>query len=240
MNKPLRLASVIASLTAGGIGPVCRYAADGWPGSKAGKSPCLALHDAPAETVDPASGLRIVCLGLDGNCARLFLEWLAAHPQDMLITSDVCRIEPAFPFLPPATRHVIQIHDSGRRYRDVAVRHAAWVDGVTCVGQHIEAPLRRSLDAVGFQGLLRTVHNGADFPPLKSRLPYDGPLRLLFIGRVEALKGVFDFVPLLQRLKRLGVPVTLNLVGGENEALRRQFERKRIGANGCLDRPSVS
>ncbi len=227
--RDFRVTSVIASLTAGGIGPVCRYAANGMARLKGWRVTLLSLHDTPAETVDPVSGLRTVCLGLDGNCARLFMGWLAAHPQDLLITSDVCRIEPAFAFLPPATRHVIQIHDSGRRYRDVAVRHAAWVDGVTCVGQHIEAPLRRSLDAVGFRGLLRTVHNGADFPPLKSRPSYDGPLRLLFIGRVEALKGVFDFVPLLQRLKRLGVPATLNLVGGENEALRRQFERKRLG-----------
>jgi glycosyltransferase involved in cell wall biosynthesis len=48
------------------------------------------------------------------------------------------------------------------------------------------------------------------------------------MGRVEALKGVFDFVPLLQRLKRLGVPATLNIVGGENETLRRQFQREGL------------
>ena len=227
-NKPLRLTSVIASLTAGGIGPVCRYAAEGMARLDGWQVTLLSLHDPPANSVDVASGLRIVCLGLDGNCARLFLDWLSAHPQDLLITSGVSRIEPAYRYLPPAMRHVIQIHDSGRRYRDVAVRYAAWVDGVTCVGQHIEAPLRRTLAAVGFRGLLRTVHNGADFPPLKSHQPYDGPLRLLFMGRVEALKGVFDFVPLLQCLKRLDVPVTLNLVGGENEELRRRFEHKGL------------
>jgi glycosyltransferase involved in cell wall biosynthesis len=48
------------------------------------------------------------------------------------------------------------------------------------------------------------------------------------MGRVEALKGVFDFVPLLQRLRKLGVPVTLNLVGGDNETLRHQFQRKGL------------
>ena len=226
--KSIRVASVIASLTAGGIGPVCRYAAEGMAKLTDWQVTLLALHDPVSDEIGPATRVRTVGLGLDGNCARLFLQWLAANPQDLLITSDVCRIQPAFRFLPPATRHVIQIHDSGRRYRDVAVRHATWVDGVTCVGQHIETPLRHSLDAVGFRGLLRTVHNGASFPTPIQRQPYDGPLRLLFMGRVDALKGVFDFVPLLQRLKKLGVPATLNLVGGENETLRRQFQRKGL------------
>jgi glycosyltransferase involved in cell wall biosynthesis len=228
IRKPLRVVSVIASLTAGGIGPVCRYAAEGMAKLTDWQVTLLSLHDPVGEFTDEASGLRVVCLGLDGNCARLFLQWLAANPQDLIITSDVSRIEPAFRFLPPVTRHVVQIHDSGRRYRDVAVRHAAWIDGVTCVGRHIEAPLRKSLDEVGFKGILRTVHNGANFPPLPNRRPHSGPLRLLFMGRVEALKGVFDFVPLLQKLKRFGVPFTLNIVGGENEALRRQFQRKGL------------
>ena len=207
---------------------MCRYAAQevsrlaGWAVT------LLSLHDPAGEFADEASGLRIVCLGLDGNCGRQFLQWLAANPQDLIITSDVSRVEPAFRFLPTATRHVVQIHDSVRRYRDVAVRHASWIDGVTCVAQHIEAPLRRSLDKVGSHGLLRTVHNGAHFPPLPYRRAYCGPLRLLFMGRVEALKGVFDFVPLLQRLRKLGVPVKLNLVGGENQILRIQFQRKGL------------
>jgi glycosyltransferase involved in cell wall biosynthesis len=225
-SKLIRVTSVIASLTAGGIGPVCRYAAEGMARLTGWQVTLLSLHDPAGGFTDEASGLRVVCLGLDGNCARLFLNWLSANPQDLIITSDVSRIEPAYRFIPPTTCHVVQIHDSGRRYRDVAVRHAAWIDGVTCVGRHIEAPLRRSLDEVGFHGLLRTVHNGANFPPLPNQIPHNGPLRLLFMGRVEALKGVFDFVPLLQRLRKLGVPVTLNLVGGENVALRRQLQRK--------------
>jgi glycosyltransferase involved in cell wall biosynthesis len=226
--KPIRVASVTASLTAGGIGPVCRYAAEGMTKQTGWRVTLLSLHDPVADFTEEASGLRIVCLGLGENCARLFLQWLTANPQDLIITSDVSRIESAYPFLPPTTCHVVQIHDSGRRYRAVAVRHVPWIDGVTCVGKHIEAPLERSLDDVGFKGILRTVHNGANFPPLKERPPYAGPLRLLFVGRVEAFKGVFDFVPLLQHLKRLGVPVMLNLVGGENETLRRQLQRKGL------------
>lgn len=242
ISRPFRIASVIASLTAGGIGPVCRYAAEGMAKLTDWQVTLLSLHDPVGEVVDEASGLRIVSLGLDGNCARLFLQWLTANPQDMMITSDVSRIEPAYRFIPPTTRHVMQIHDSGWRYRQVVVRHAACVDGVTCVGQHIKSQLQRELNAVGFQGLLRTVHNGANFPPLPSvsnasavscpspvvRPPSSAPLRLLFMGRVEPLKGVLDFVPLLNRLKKLCVPVNLNIVGGENEALRHQFQRKGL------------
>lgn len=226
-KKPV-ITSVIASLGAGGIGPVCRYAAQGVAKQTGWDVTLLSLHDPPSVSVDKVSGLRTVCLGLRGNCARLFLDWLRENPQDLIITSDVCYIEPAFRFVPSTTRHVVQIHDSGRRYRAVAVRNAAWIDGVTCVGEHIEAPLRRELEAVGYQGLLRTVHNGASFPPQQYRAVIDAPIRLLFMGRVEAFKGVFDFVPLLQHLKRSNVPAILNIVGGDNESLRHQFEAKGV------------
>lgn len=230
-SKPsrLRIASVIPSFTAGGVGTVCRYAAEGMSRSTFWEVTLLSLHDPKAESVDPSSGLRLVSLGLDNDCPRSFLEWLAVNPQDLLITSDVSLIEAAFPYLPAATLHIVQIHDSGRRYREVALRNQAWIDGVTCVGLHIEEPLRTSLDKTFYRGLLRTVHNGAYFPPLKPRLLSSGPMRLLFMGRVEALKGVFDFVPILCELKKRGVPVTLNLVGGENGALRRELQRKGIG-----------
>ena len=220
--------SVIASLRAGGIGPVCRYAAEGIARMTAWKVTLLSLHDPKSDFIDERSGLRVTSLGLDGNCPRLFLEWLRATPQDLIITSDVSRIEPAYRFLPQTTRHVIQIHDSARRYRVVAVGHAACVDGVTCIAQHIEERLRRSLAEVGFHGLLRVVHNGASYPPAPQRTVNLGPLRLLFMGGVTAFKGVFDFVPLLQQLNRWKVPATLNIVGGENAALRRQLERKGL------------
>lgn len=225
----LRIASVIPSFAGGGVATVCRYAAEGMATLTPWDVTLLNLHDPKGEVVDPITRLRIVCLGLDGNCARSFLEWLAANPQDLIITSDVSRIEAAFPYLPATTKHIVQVHDSLRRYREVATRNQAWIDGVTCVGHHIETPLRASLEKARYAGLLHAIHNGANFPPLKPRLPQNGPLRLLFIGRVEAFKGVFDFVPILCELKKRGVPVTLNLVGGENEVLRREFQRKGVG-----------
>ena len=230
VSPELRIASVIASFTAGGIGPVCRYAAEGMAMLTNWHVTLVSLHDPKAESVDERTDVRVVSLGLDGNCSRRFLDWLALNPQDILITSDVSRIEPAYRFLPPSTVHVMQIHDSARRYRDVAVRHAAWVDGVTCVGRHIEGRLREALTKAGFRGLVRTIHNGARFPPVPLRQVNHGPLRLLYVGAVSALKGVFDFTPLLQKLKQADVPAVLNIVGGDNSALRREFERRGVAS----------
>jgi glycosyltransferase involved in cell wall biosynthesis len=188
----------------------------------------LCLHDPVGEVCDEATGLRIVSLGLDGNCARQFLQWLAANPQDIVITSDVSHIEVGFPFIPKETLHVIQMHDSLRRYRDVAVRNHAWVDGVVCVARHIEAPLRANLKQTGFHGLLATVHNGAAFPPPPVRTISSGPLRLIFVGRMDPFKGIFDLVPILQRLDKMKVPVRLTIVGGRHELLARRFRRKKL------------
>jgi glycosyltransferase involved in cell wall biosynthesis len=219
---------VISEMTAGGIGPVCRYAAEGVAQITDWRVTLLSLHDPCGGFSDESRGARFVSLGLDGNCARLFLQWLAANPQDLIITSDVPRIEPAFRFLPPATRHVAQIHDSARRYRDVAVRHASRLDGVTCVGRHIEAPLRRSLQNAGFHGLLDSVHNGAAFPAALARPPHTGPIRLVFIGRMDPFKGIFDLAPILARLDKLRVPAHLTIVGGKHDLLMRSFSKNGI------------
>ncbi|POZ52103.1 glycosyltransferase family 4 protein [Methylovulum psychrotolerans] len=223
MVDRFKLVSVIPSFSAGGIGTVCRYAAESIACLSDWEVTLLSLHDPSGSEIDAASGLRLEALGLQENCAGLFLDWLSAKPQDMVITSDVSYIEPAFPYFPATTKHIVQLHDSSRQYREVAIRNRAWIDGVICVGQHMEEPLRTGLDSASYLGLLRTIHNGANFPPLKARRLYDGPIRLLFMGRVDALKGVFDFIPILRQLKKRKIPVVLSIVGGENNALRQRL-----------------
>jgi len=150
MQDPVRVTSVIASLTAGGIGSVCRYAAEGMARLTDWDVTLLSLHDPPGESIDEVSGLRIVRLGLEGNCAHSFLQWLEAHPQDLFITSNVSRIEPSYRYIPAGFCHVMQIHDSGRRYQSVPARYAEYIDGVICVGRHIEGPLQRRLASKNF------------------------------------------------------------------------------------------
>jgi glycosyltransferase involved in cell wall biosynthesis len=226
--KAFRVASVIARLAAGGIGPVCRYAAEGIAKLTDWRVTLLSLHDPVGEFTDEASGLRISCLGIDKDCAGPFLKWLAANPQDAVVTSDVSHIEASFPFFPKETLHVIQVHDSLRRYRDAAVRNHRWVDGMCCVARHIEEPLRDSLQHHGFRGLAGTVHNGAAFPAPPIRISYSGPLRLLYMGRMDPFKGILDLAPILQRLDKMDVPVRLMMVGGRHELLEQRFKRRKI------------
>ena len=225
--KPLRVTSIIPSRTAGGIGPVCFFGADALARLTDWEVTLLSLHDPPTEETS-GSGLRLVSLGLEREIPSRFLHWLRANPQDLVISSGVSHIEPAFPYLPEATRHLVQIHDCLRRYHQVAINNATKIDGVVCVAHHIESLLRQPLASTGFTGLLRTIHNGARFPPLESRNRHDGPLRLLFLGRTDAFKGVFDLPPLLKELRRIGVPATLSIVGPIDAYLMAQFAKAGV------------
>jgi glycosyltransferase involved in cell wall biosynthesis len=159
-----------------------------------------------------------------------FLSWLAANPQDVLFTNDVSTIEVCFPYLPNGLLHVIQLHDSAARYLSVAVRHASWVDGVVTVSHHIEDLIASRLASTGFGGIVASVHNAAKYPPRPVRTIRRGPLRLLFMGRLDPLvKGVFDLVPILLCLSRLGVPFALQIVGGRHAGLRERFVRAGLG-----------
>lgn len=224
-----RVAWVISSLGAGGIGPACRYAAEGTARLPGYQATVVSLHEERTAYTDEATVVDYVGLGLAEDAPQGFLRWLEANPQDIIITNDVSRIEAGFPFFPPGVSHVVQIHDSGAPYQDVAVRYSPFIDGVVCVAHHIEAQLRRKLAGAGFHGLLSTVHNGASFPPAPCRGQPSGPLRLLFMGRLDPLiKGVFDLVPILHGTVKAGVPARLVIAGGHNDTLAARFKRKKL------------
>jgi glycosyltransferase involved in cell wall biosynthesis len=105
------------------------------------------------------------------------------------------------------------------------------LDGVTCVGRYFEPTLRRELAATGAQPMLRAIHNGAAFPPPLPRSEDPNRLRLLFVGQLDPQKGVFDMPSLLARLRRIGVPAHLTVVGGTNELLRRNFDREGVASH---------
>lgn len=186
--------------------------------------------DRPEDFNDDSGSFRACGLNLREDCARGLLRWLKANPQDVLITSGVSELEPAFPYLPPRLRHIVQVHDSGKRYRGVATQYAAYLDGVVCVARHIEEQLAAELEPAGFRGILGTVHNGADFPaaPLRAQPSANAPLQLLFMGRLDPIKGVADFVPILKGLKRRGVPAILNIVGAVDSHLQGTVNRARV------------
>ena len=113
---------------------------------------------------------------------------------------------------------------------DVAVRNHRYVDGVACVAGHVEESLRPRLKKAGFSGLLESVHNGAKFPARPAHKVCRVPLRLLYMGSMDPFKGVFDLVPILQSVSRLGVPVELIIAGGHNDDLARRFKQKRLNS----------
>ncbi len=222
----LRVAWVISSLGAGGIGPVCRYGAQAVAKNVGCQCTLVSLHEQPDARIDRDSGLRFVSIGMPVDAPQQFLEWLRNNPQDVVITNDVSKIEPCFPFFPEGVIHIVQMHDSGRRYLNVAIRNQYVIDGVLCVARHIEFKFRARLENAGFQGLVGTVHNGAAFPapPLRSR--HEGPLRLLFTGNMDPLiKGIFDLPPILHRLNKMEAPVKLTIAGGRNGALESRFKK---------------
>lgn len=228
-NDTTRVAWVLPKMSAGGIGPVCRYAAEELARRSGWQCILVALHDPISDHFDTVSGVRFSGLGLDADCPLRFIQWLVENPQDIVITNDVSRIEAAFPYFPEQTAHVVQLHDSLHRYRAVAVRNAMWIDGVTCVARHIENRVRPALEASGFRGPVGTCHNGAAFPPSPERARHDGPMRLLFTGKMDSLiKGVIDLEPILCRLVKMNVPVRLTIVGGRHESLARRLARRKL------------
>lgn len=227
--QPLRVASVIGTTNAGGVGSVCRYAAIELARITNWDVTLVRLHDSDCTAPRDPSGFQSVCLGYTGSCSLGFLEWLKDNPQDVIITSDVSTIESSFPFFAGEICHIIQIHDSLKRYREVAVRNSRWVNGVTCVGKHIEDRLFHQLKETGFCGLLGTVHNGANFPPyIRKARSRDQPMRLLFMGRLDPIKGVFYIVSLLDELRRIDIPTVVTIVGGESATLTWQLRKKDL------------
>ena len=225
----LRIVWVITALTSGGIASVCRYAAETVARHTGSHCTLLVLHQPQDAWIDEGSGMQFISLGMPLDAPQLFLEWLERNPQDVVITNDVSKIEPCFPFFPKGVVHIVQMHDSGQRYLNIAIRNQSVIDGVLCVARHVEDKLRSPLANRNFHGLIGTVYNGADFPVSLVRPPHEGPLRLLFMGSLDPLiKGIFDLVPILHRLNKMGVPVQLTIAGGRASELESRFKKQRL------------
>lgn len=223
-----RVLWVADNLTTGGIGTVCRDAAQGLARLAGWRATVASLRPPPSDRIDSLTGVRFVALGLRENEAQSFLRWLARNPQQFIVTNDVPQIESAFSHFPLETLHIIGLHDSAWRQLDVAVRNSRAADGVLTVARHIQDRLEPALKRVNFRGLLETVHNGAVFPAAPTRTVCPGPMRLLYMGSMDPFKGIFDLVPILRGLVRLNVPARLTIAGGTHDLLQRQFKRYQL------------
>jgi len=223
----MNVASIVFSRRSGGIGPVCRYAAGGMAKCRDWRVTFVCLNDPPSIADEAQESFSTVGLGLERGDMCSFLKWLDANPQDVIISSGVSELEQYFPYFPEQTAHIVQIHDSSRRYREAATRYASHIDGVVTVAHHIQEMVEPELRAIGFKGPVSTVYNGARFPAMFPREPKQAgqAVNLLFMGSMDPLKGVDDLLPLLQQLRKRRVPIRLKIVGGVYEGLKRRLNR---------------
>jgi glycosyltransferase involved in cell wall biosynthesis len=108
-------------------------------------------------------------------------------------------------------RTVIQVvHGDYEYYYDLAVRHDAVVDVYVGCSERITARLHERLPHRA-DSIVHLRH-GIEIPRV-SRSPDDGPLRLLFIGRLDRDKGVLDLPEIDARLLARGIAPRWTIVG---------------------------
>ena len=140
----------------------------------------------------------------------------------VLVASDVLELATASAMDLERTVMLL-LHGDHEYYYDLAARHEAVVDAFVCYGRTMYETLRARLpyraDSI--------VHLPYGIPlPARTRRPHDGPLRLVFAGRIEhGQKGVLDLPAIDRALASRGVPVTWTIIGGgpDEGALRRAW-----------------
>ena len=126
------------------------------------------------------------------------------------------------------------IHDTGRAvvaithgdfdyYYDLALRHRDTIDAYVTYSERMFQRLRELLperrDTIFFLPYGVVI-------PVVVRHPADGPLRLLYVGRLTRAKGVFDLPAIDARLRERGVDVAWTIQGtGPHEAALRDAWR---------------
>lgn len=164
----------------------------------------------------------------------------ALPPGDgVLVTADL--LELALASSVDLGRTVMMVlHGDHPYYYDLAERHHEAVDVFICIGAVMADTLRRRLpwraDSV--------VYLPYGIPmPAAMRRRHDGPLRLLFAGRIEdGQKGVLDLPAIDAQLHAAGVEAAWTIVGGgpDEQRLRERWPANgRVRWLGVLERSRV-
>jgi glycosyltransferase involved in cell wall biosynthesis len=137
-------------------------------------------------------------------------------------------------------RMVVQIlHGDHDYYYDLATRHAAVVDVFITYSRAMHDELRRRLPERPQDVLY--VPYGVTLPR-ERRESHDGPLRVLFAGRLEhGQKGVRDLPKIAARLRALGVDVRWTVIGGgpDELLLRQEWREGQVEWRGALSRDAL-
>ena len=220
-----RIAWIIPSADAGGIDQVIETTA-----ALAANGGCevtlIETHAAPRGDYVESGGLRRVALDMEATKApaSIVLDWLRDNPQRVLFTNGVSHLERIFPYIPDDTLHVAVLHDAAHRYRHEIAVHAPYLDGVVAVSDYVFGWAHKDLQAAGFKGMVRRIHNGTSYPPPPSRSGSAAKLRLLFIGNIWH-KGGSRLVGIAKALQRRGVNFQLTVIADQVSWLQRRFAR---------------
>jgi glycosyltransferase involved in cell wall biosynthesis len=225
-----RVAWIVPTAAAGGIGPVALEMTSAAVALNCCDVTLIETHASPRRDTTERSGLRRVALDMAGTnaSAGVVLDWLKDNPQDVVLTNGVSHLEAIFPYIPEGILHVAVLHDGARRFRADVLSYAQYLDGVVAISDYVYELARKDLQAAGFSGLVRRIHNGTGYPPAPVRAGPAGPLRLLFIGDMW-LKGGVQLAGIAKALRRRGVDFRLTIIGEETAWLQRRFVRAGLG-----------
>jgi glycosyltransferase involved in cell wall biosynthesis len=131
---------------------------------------------------------------------------------------------------------VCQLYDTGRTLVQIvhdeynlrlATQYQSVVDVFIAHSEYFHQKLLRALP----HSSGRIFHLPYGVPvPNRARARNDGPLRLVFVGRITQAKGVYDLPVIDDLLRELDVPVTWTVIGDgpEREALQTRWTRAHV------------
>jgi glycosyltransferase involved in cell wall biosynthesis len=228
-DRELNIAWVIGGIGHGGVATVCRDAC-GAVSAVANHSVSLVSIHGRNTSFDRPAGIDLQELDLPYDVQKVadgFNAWLAQRPQDVIFLNDASYLESYWPYVPGDCAVVAVLHDIARGWRRNIVRQHACLDAVVTVAHFIERVLRKEMPAFG--GILRTIHNGENFPLLPGRRESSEVLNVLYVGSLDPFKGVYDIPHIVKRLLKTGLRFRLTVVGGNAEGIRKKIESLHPG-----------
>jgi glycosyltransferase involved in cell wall biosynthesis len=138
----------------------------------------------------------------------------------------------------PSERAVFSVvHGDFEYYYDLAQKHDADVDAWVTYSDAIYKRLLETLPHRASTIFLRRY--GVEIR--EARRPAAGPLRLLYVGRIDRNKGVFDLPEIDAALKSAGVDVTWTVqgTGPDEETLKRAWPNSSVRWTGRQDMAQV-
>lgn len=135
-------------------------------------------------------------------------------------------------YMPKSIGNVLRVPMMSRGAYAPTHAVAAWVSRIVAVSDRVAGDLQTADPAL--TSVLSVVYNGVDVKefPVRSRTLPEGPIRLLYAGRLSDVdKGVLLLPDVLLGLRRRGVSVVLQVAGEGPEAgrFREAVRRKGVG-----------